>query len=275
MPLTRRAGFTLIEVLTSVVLSGLVGLVLVRATLSLQRVARANQAGVTLQLAFDGGLGFLASELAQTGRGSAGDDLLRIAPDSLSYRGIRGVGLACRVDANGVTIPVHRLQSVRSPQPGRDSLLLYVGVDSVTVVRGGWLALPLTGVGSASCAGSPALRLTTVIDTVATPLASLPALPPVRIFEVMQARLYQSLGSWWLGARSESAGEPIQPLAGPFESARSPFGYLDSLQQPTLVPGAVEGIRVDLLGRWSGWTGAGSPRSDSAHRLLSTRNLSP
>ena len=118
--------------------------------------------------------------------------------------------------------------------------MLYAGVDSLQVARGGWLALPLLGVGSATCGGGPAVRLITAIDTVSTPLASLPALPPVRIFEVMQARFYASLGSWWLGARSESAGETIQPLAGPFESAGSPFGYRDSLQQPTLVPGAVE-----------------------------------
>ena len=105
MPVARRAGFTLVEVLTSLVLSGLIGLVLVRATTSLQRVARAGEAGAALQLAFDGALGFLAADLSQAGRGSAGEDLVRVAPDSLTYRGIRGAGIACRVDATGVVVP--------------------------------------------------------------------------------------------------------------------------------------------------------------------------
>jgi prepilin-type N-terminal cleavage/methylation domain-containing protein len=274
MPVARRGGFTLIELLTALVLTGLIGLVLIRAITSLQRVARAGQEGAALQLAFDGGLGFLAADLAHAGRGSAGEDLVRIAPDSLSYRGIRGVGIACQVDPTGVVVPATRLQGVRAPQPGRDSLLLYAGIDSLQVARGGWLALPLLGVVSASCGGGPAIRLLTAIDTITTPLASLPVLPPVRIFEVMQARFYPSLGTWWLGARSESAGETIQPLAGPFESAGSPFGYRDSLQQPTLSPGAVEEIQVQLVGRWMGWPG-GASRMDSANHLLSERNLSP
>jgi hypothetical protein len=273
MHLTRRDGYSLIEVLTSLVLSGLIGLVLVRATLSLQRVAQASQEGAALQLAFDAGLGFLAAELAQVGHGSAGDDLVRIAPDSMSYRAVRGVGIACRIDATDVFVAIDGLRSVRAPQPGRDSLLLYVGVDSFDVARGGWLALPLTGVAPATCSGAPALRLVTSIDTVQTPLGALAAMPPLRIFEVMQTRLYSSLGAWWLGARSESAGEPIQPLAGPFDALASPFNFVDSLQQPTFVPSAVAGLRVDLAGRWSGWAGGVAVRSDSVRHTLPTRNL--
>ncbi len=275
MPLTRRAGFTLVEVLTALVLSGLIGLVLVRASLTLQRVAQASQEGNALQLAFDGGLGFLAEELAQVGRGSAGEDLQRIAPDSMTYRGIRGVGVACRVSASDVVVPIGRLRSTRLPQPGRDSLLLYAGVDSLHIARDAWVALPLLGVGTTSCAGMPAFRLATLVDTTQTPLGSLPAFPPVRLFEVMEARLYPSLGGWWLGARSESGGETIQPLAGPFVPGGAPFNYLDSLQQPTLVAGAVRSIQIDLVGRWSGWQGGISTRSDSARGSLFPRNLDP
>jgi hypothetical protein len=192
----------------------------------------------------------------------------------LSYRGIRGTGLACRVDASSVVVPLSRLRSIRAPQPGRDSLLLYAGVDSLQVAGDAWVALPLLGVGSATCAGEPAIRLVTVVDTSVTPLASLAALAPVRFFEVMEARLYPSLGSWWLGARSESGGEPIQPLAGPFISGSPPFAYLDSLQQPTLVTSAVERIQLDLVGRWPAWSN-GALRPDSARRSLFPRNLTP
>jgi prepilin-type N-terminal cleavage/methylation domain-containing protein len=275
MPLMRRAGFTLVEMLTALVLCGLVGLVLVRSTLSLQRIARASQEGVALQAALDGGLGFLAVELAEVGRGSAGEDLLRVAPDSLSYRGIRGTGIACRIDAAGVVVPLDRLRATRAPQPGRDSLLVYVGVDSLQLASDDWLALPLLGVAGTSCGGVPALRLLTVVDTNTTPLGGLPPFPPVRLFEAMQARIYPSLGAWWLGARSESARETIQPLAGPFTAAGAGFSFRDSLQLPTLVPGAVEAIELTLAGNWSGWPGGNASRPDSARRTLFPRNLSP
>jgi len=275
VPVTRRAGFTLVEMLTALVLSGLIGLVLLRSTLNLQRMAEASQEGTTLQAAFDGGLGFLAVELAEVGRGSAGGDLLRVAPDSLSYRGVRGSGIACRIDPSAVVIPLDRLRSTRTPQPGRDSLLVFVGVDSVQVAGDAWLALPVLGVGGTTCGGVPALRLLTAIDTTATPLGSLARLAPVRLFESMQARLYPSLGAWWLGARSESAGETLQPLAGPFMAGGASFSFRDSLLQPTLVAGAVRSIEVELAGRWSGWTGGGTARPDSARRTLFPRNLAP
>lgn len=275
MPLTRRAGFTLVEMLTALVVSGLVGLVLVRSTLAIQRTAHASEEGMSLQAAFDGGLGFLAMELAEVGRGNGVADLLRVAPDSLSYRGVRGTGIACRIDATGVTIPLNWLRSTRAPQPGRDSLLVFVGVDSLLRRSDGWLALPLLGVGSATCGGGPALRLVTLVDTNATPLGGLPPLLPVRLFEAMQARFYPSLGAWWLGARSESAGETIQPLAGPFIGGGVGFSFRDSLQQPTQVPGAVQAMDISIVGRWSGWAGGSSSRADSVHRTLLPRNLAP
>lgn len=275
MPLTRRAGFTLVEMLTALVVSGLIGLALVRSTLALQRIAHASQEGTALQSAFDGGLGFLAMELAEVGRGSAGADLLRVAQDSVSYRGFRGTGIACHFDATGVTIPLSQLRATRAPQPGRDSLLVFVGVDSLLRTSDGWLALPLLGVGGATCGGGPALRLVTIVDTTTTPLGALPPLVPLRLFETMQARFYPSLGAWWLGARSESAGETIQPLAGPFIGGGIGFSFRDSLQQPTLVPGAVQAMDINLVGRWLGWSGASSSRADSAHRMLLPRNLAP
>ncbi len=275
MSLIPRSGFALAEVLVGLVLTGLLGLVLVRSTFHIERVARAERAGAALQIAFDGGLGFLTSELIEAGHGSAGDDLLRIAPDSLSYRAVRGVGIACHVGASEILVALDRFDAVRLPQPGRDSLLLFTGMDSLGAANAGWTAVPLNGIGSAACGGRPALRLGTTIDTVANPPAALPPLPPVRVFEVMQARLYPSLGAWWLGARSESGGEPIQPLAGPFDSAGSPFSYFDSAGHSILTPSGVRSLRLRLSGRWSGWPGAGAARTDSAGQWLSPRNHAP
>lgn len=275
MPLRSRAGSALIDLMVSLVLTGLLGIVLVRASLTAGRMARAELAANALQVAFDGGLGFLAAELAQAGRGADGEDLLRIAPDSLSYRAVRGNGIACRVTPTSVTLLQDRLQSVRLPQPGRDSLLLFKGSDSLTLGGTQWVALPVLGVGGSSCGGAPALRIDTQVDTTTTPLALLAALPPVRLFEVMQVRVYASAGATWLGARSESGGETIQPLAGPFLSPGSAFAYLDSAQAATSAPGSVQRVEVRLSGLRAGWPGGAGTALDSTRITFTPRNLRP
>ncbi len=275
MSLNRSAGFSLIELLSALVLTGLLGLVLTRAVVSIERAARAELAENALQLAFDTGLGFLAAELAEAGRGIDGNDLLRLGPDSLSYRAVRGQAVACRVDATSITLSPERLQLLRIPQAGRDSLLLFTGVDSRDSASDGWVSLPILSVGNSNCSGLSALHLLTLLDTTQHPLPLLPAFPPVRLFEVMQARIYPSLGAWWLGARSESGGEVIQPLAGPFISAGASFAYLDSLQAPTLSPSAVARIEVHLNGRRPGWPAIPGFRTDSAGLTLSPSNLLP
>ena len=136
----------------------------------------------------------------------------------------------------------------------------------------GWTAASITDVGRSSCPGGPALRLGIIVDTADAPVTSGSALVPVKIFEVMQARLYSSQGERWLGARSESAGESVQPLTGPFTSA-SAFAYRDSLGLPTDTASLVRTVELTLVGRYPDWTGRAPPRGDSVHSVLRPRNL--
>ena len=147
--------------------------------------------------------------------------------------------------------------------------------DDLTAGDTGWIALPLLGVVPSSCAGVPALTLGTSIDTVAQPLGGLPTTLPVRVFEVMQARLYSSSGSTWLGARSVSAGEVIQPIAGPFELPASHFVPRDSSGNPTGSSVATRSITVTLSGQRTRWQGGGGLVAESASVHLVPANLGP
>jgi hypothetical protein len=271
----RAAGFALVDLLAALVVTGLLGLVLVRASLGMGRIVRAQLGNNALHLAFDGGLGFLSAELAEAGLGTDGTDLQRLAADSLSYRAVRGSGLACHITATTVTLDLGQWYAPRLPQAGRDSLLLFGGRDSLSAATAAWIPLPILGTGSATCTGRPALRIDTQIDTSIVPLGQLPPIPPVRIFEVMQVRVYPSLGAWWLGARSESAAEVIQPLAGPFLSAGPTFGFRDSTQSPTSSPASVARISLQLRGQRMGWPGGPLGSVDSAELTLTPANLRP
>lgn len=259
MPITTRHGLTLVELLIGLVLLGLAGTMMARSSLRLSQTTAALLARTTAQQTLDQSSAWLASELSETGRG----DLSRLAPESLSYRGYRASGLACLVTANEVRLLTGRLSRWRDPQPGRDTLLLYTGRPGDSA----WVPQPLLAVGTASCAGQPALRLQTITDSSTLATIASGTLVPVRLFERMQVRFYQAAGEWWLGARSESTGEAIQPLAGPFMAAGVRFTYADSLRQPSVVAAQVRQLSLQLV--------AGSPGTDTALLQLAPRNLAP
>jgi hypothetical protein len=80
----------------------------------------------------------------------------------------------------------------------------------------------------------------------------------------MQLRLYLSLGQWWLGARSESAGEGVQPLAGPLEERGLELRYLDQRGGEVSEPGLVGRLQLMV---------APAGHRDSARLLMLPRNL--
>jgi prepilin-type N-terminal cleavage/methylation domain-containing protein len=272
MPLTRPRGFTLVDVLVAMVLFGIIGMAATRTLLSLERTLRGVRERASLDRAFDAALTFVASELSDVGPG----DLLVTTHDSLTYRALRATGLACLVRPGEIRLLADRLSGSRRPDPGRDSLLLYAEADTTSAHGLGWIAVPIRSVGSGSCNGRAAVTLGTALDTVGLMLQdSVPQLLPVRTFETMQLRLYRSLGAWWLGARSVSTGEAIQPLAGPFDTTGSGFAFYDSAGGPAALPAAVSGIDLRLSGRALGWNGQASEHVDSAGISLEPRNLHP
>ena len=277
MPLKLRVrGFALIELLVGLVLFGLIGGVMLHTTLTMERTTHAHLSRLGIEGSLDAGIAFLDSELASLGRDSTGSDLLLQAPESLSYRAERATGLACQITATSVRVSIARYAGARQPQPGRDSLLLYLGQDAVLQGPGPWSAAPVLAVRTATCGSSPAWSIATAIDTTRTSLANLATWIPVRVFEVMQARLYRSAGATWLGVRSVSAGETIQPLAGPFTSGRSGFLLWDSVGGAAAAPAATRRIAIALSGAWTGWPAAGPPvPSESTGVTLLPGNLQP
>lgn len=268
MQVGSRRGFTLPELLVGLVLLSMLGAILIQTGLATERSTRLARAAAQLERSFDTALDFLDSELADVGTDTSATDFLRLGTDSLTWRATRGVGLACQLSATEVRVLDVQWVGSRVPQAGRDSLMLYTGSDSSRSDPVTWIALPVLGVSATNCAGAPALRLQTWLDTTLVPLNRLPALVPVRVFEVMQARLYSSLGAWWFGARSVSAGEAIQPVAGPLAPGGLRFTYFDSIMQPAASAALVRAVSVIVRGSVAG-------RRDSAGASWAPSNLVP
>ena len=252
-------GFSLVELLVSMALLGVVAGSVTTAALSAVRTAdrsreRARQESMLREVA--------AVVEREVGDVSPALDVGGFAAESLTYRAGRGSGVTCGVEGGAVVLRDAAYRAWRLPDPARDSLLVFLTGDS----RSGpaaWVATPLLAAPARGrCLdGAPGLRLSVVPALVARASAGD---FPVRVFEWMRLRLYESGGSWWVGARSLRPGDVIQPIAGPFAVRGLLLNWLDGAGQ-TVAPADARLLELRLL--------AAAPLATSPGRALAIDTL--
>jgi prepilin-type N-terminal cleavage/methylation domain-containing protein len=270
-----RSGFTLIELLITLVIVSFVALGISRIFVTQQRltVAQVEQANLQANMRIGGTA--LLGELLQMGPGSpGGNDLVAMGASSLTYRAIRGEAIACQVAVNQVRI-LRTPSYLSRPITTSDSMLLFVENSPSITSDDSWIAIPITAASNSTCGASPAVALTT---TIATPLTNIVLNAPVHIYEVMQIAEVTTGGENWLGARSVSAGQALQPVVGPLATTGLSFAYFDSLGATTATAADVRSIRVTLRGvsedavRQAGTSSTVQNLRDSVVFQLSVRN---
>jgi prepilin-type N-terminal cleavage/methylation domain-containing protein len=242
----EERGYTLVEIMLALVIMLVVAGALHNLLLTTQRLSRKQASQADLQSNMRAGSIAVANELRELSTAPSGtaaqNDILRIAPAAVTYRAMRGVGFLCQAPtATGLRIARQGFTGHRDPQPGRDTAYVFVA--------GGWLPLAVTGVstGSACPASQGAGISLTIANTPA--VTELESGTPVRITELMELRLYRSEGKSWLGARSVSAGEPIQPVVGPLSDGNGfALEYLNGAGVPTVDLTDIQSIRITLRG---------------------------
>jgi len=258
-------GMALPDLLVGLALFGLAGVAGTTMLLRAMRFLSVTRSRVALATTHDASLGFIGAELAEAATG----DLISGAPDAVVYRAIRLDGHACIVSANEVRVVQARLRASRMPQAGRDSLLVLSQTDSGPI----WVPSAISRVSPSRCGAVPAISLTGDSAVLAGAAVGASGATPVKTYEVMEARFYTSGGQRWLGARSVSAGEAIQPLAGPFEPGAG-FQLHDASGLPAPVIWA-RSIQVLLEARRPAWNRSPPVVTDTMMMILSPRNLSP
>jgi hypothetical protein len=187
---------------------------------------------------------------AVAGGTGAQNDILTVGSSSLVYRAMRGIGFICGTPSSTVIrIARGSFTGHRDPQAGRDEALILIEDSAAAGAKDSWLSTPIVTVATgAPCPGTlgPGISLTLPAGAL---LAGLEAGTPVRIAEVMELRLYVSEGRSWLGARSVSTGEAIQPLVGPLTNGGGfRLEYLDAAGTPTADRTNISSIGVALRG---------------------------
>lgn len=255
--MARSRGVTLVELLVAIVLLAIVGQTLLRLLTTAQRLFRAQSERAALQATVRAGAAFVSAEL----RPLDPADLLGIAADRVVYRAPRSTAVACRATRDTIMLRRQPAWGYRSISATRDSLLLFVD-GSPAGAEERWAVLPVTGpAGSGTCPdGVPALAVPTAVPSATLIGVVLDA--PVLTFEVMEVRLYQSGGQYWLGSRSISGGETqVQPALGPLAVNGLGLEPLTADGSPALTPSAVRMVDMLLRGVTDGAVaeGVGSP----------------
>lgn len=254
----NRRGFTLVEILVSLVIMLIVSGAIYKMLNSTQRLSRAQAERVGLQSNVRSGALVVPTELRELstyvgGAVSQNDVLAVVDSTDITYRAMRGIGFICQATATEIRLagrnaasPLIGYSGYRDPVAIRDGLYVFIDADESMGGVDAWLPLPITGVNTGvTCGGVPAIALT-VPNTL---LAAQPVGTPVRIYEIMQLQLYVKDGKSWLGAKSVSTGEAFQPVLGPLTDAQGlAFQYLDAAGATTTDLQAIKSIKVTIRG---------------------------
>jgi prepilin-type N-terminal cleavage/methylation domain-containing protein len=265
-----RRGLTLIELMVALGLGVSVSGAIYRLLLATQRAEQAQVERAALQDNVRAGALVVTLALAELGFDSvpaaaglgaapaASSDILLGQPGLIRYRAMRGLGFTCAVaSAGGVNLRAASYEGLRAPAAGVDSVAIFVDGDPATPDDDAWVRAGLTAVANGTCAdGTPAIALSTgwadpALGSAAS--ARMIAGGPVRLFEVMELRYYRAEGKSWLGMRSVSRGEVIQPVVGPLADSSAALrgltlAYLDRSDAPTALMTEVRSITLAILG---------------------------
>jgi prepilin-type N-terminal cleavage/methylation domain-containing protein len=282
--MANRRGFTLAEIMIAMTLMLIVSGAAFKLLVTTQRLSRSQAERAGLQSNVRMGSLVVLNDLRELGTVAAGtadkNDILNatLAADDITYRAMRGIGFICQAPtATQIRISRSTFSGFRDPQAVRDGFYVFIDGDQDSELDDAWLPVAITDVSTATaCPGAIAGITLTTPNTAG--LVGLPVGTPLHIYEVMELKLHQADGKSWLGARSISAGEVIQPVLGPLVDGNGfQLEYLDAVGAATADRTAIKSIRITIRGISDGAVNAGVEGSlthvqDSLVTQVSLRN---
>lgn len=213
----------------------------------MEKVQRTTSEKAGSQLTLRSGSQTVAAELREVNNVAAGgtSDLVAINSSSVTYWAMRSSGMTCQVGSTDIRMRLGPTYSgYRRPAMIRDSLLVFADRDTVTAADDQWVQLPILGppINSTCPDGSAAIAF----NTVGVVVADYQVPGPVRTFELMQLAITTSGGRQYLGARSLSGSNVMEPVIGPLASGGLQFVYRDQAGAITTTPAAVRTIDLTV-----------------------------
>jgi prepilin-type N-terminal cleavage/methylation domain-containing protein len=260
LTMANRRGFTLAEIVIAMTLMLIVSGAAFKLLVTTQRLSRSQAEQASLQSNVRMGSLVVLNDLRElnTYVGGAADrnDILDAQVSDITDRAMRGMGFICQAPtATQIRIarnPPNGFSGYRDPQAGRDGLYVFIDGDPDSETDDIWLPVAIADVSTATaCPGALGAGITLTVPNTAALVGpfAIPVGTPVHIYEVMELKLHQSDGKSWLGARSVSAVEVIQPVLGPLVDDNGfQLEYLDAGGAATANLTAIKSIRITIRG---------------------------
>jgi prepilin-type N-terminal cleavage/methylation domain-containing protein len=250
---TRRAGFTLVELMVALVIFVLVAASLYRVLNVSQRTARTQTEKAAMQGSLRSGLQIALAEIQEIwsdeGVGSiagAGSAISAMTSTSLTYEAMRGLGMSCApMTITTITIRESTWRGLMLPAAGQGIYIFDQGLLGAVTTDDIWHDRVISGVAAGTCTGGGGAYVLTLSVPVVTATIMVPG--PVRTHEPMQLGLVASGGRNWLGI---AAGGALTPLAGPLRSSGTALSleYKDKAGATTTTSANVKSIILRLYG---------------------------
>ena len=296
MQLTLRPshGFTLVEMLTVMVMLGVLIGAVAELTLRQQWFHQAVGLRLGVRRALHDAELLLRSDLRELAPSRG--DVYALSPNRVDYRALIGVSVVCTTDSTRtvIGIPVRRSAGASltawraAPQEG-DTILVYETALSPDSAQ--WHVHVLVAEPSAggSCPVASGLSASAADAAGALRLTITPALPPpiapgasIRFVRAARYQLYRAADNrWYLGYTDclVSRATPcatIQPVSGPYAAGGVQFSLRDSTGAETNDPGRFTWLQVvvrAMAGASSRAQGyAPGPFADSLMLMITPRN---
>jgi prepilin-type N-terminal cleavage/methylation domain-containing protein len=264
--LSRRAGFTLVELIIAITISGLVMGSVYQILASNQRFYQVQNQILDVQQNIRAVAQILPGELR--GLDPDGGDIIALSDTAITIKAMRGLSVLCAtptaadVTAKQITIRNSLTSGYRAMDATRDSVLIFREGNPQLSSDDRWIHAPIAASSSVNCAdGSAGTRLTLTGMANGDSLGVKSSVgdqgvlsgAPLRTFEVVNYRLYDDgTGAWWLGMRTYASGawSATSPIAGPLQANNGlAFEYRDANQNLTATTTAVRQIRITVRGR--------------------------
>lgn len=256
--LTHR-GFTLVELLVSLVMLSIVTMGIYKVLVSNDRVYSAQTQRMELSQNIRAAATILPADFRTLD--ATDGDVQAMSATSISIRAIRQLAIICDTPAlggllNGLAFKI-RQQPFYGPRmfnAATDSLLIYYEGDNGTRFDDDWRPARLISYANTNCSDGKAGYTLVVNTTLAAGQGNIKGNfsygSPVLGFENVTYRLYKPAGdtSWYIGYQNASG---TQPLIGPVLSNGFSLAYYDSTGAVTANPNLVSIIGVTVRARTS------------------------
>jgi prepilin-type N-terminal cleavage/methylation domain-containing protein len=195
-----RRGFTLIELMISLVVLAIVASITVDLLRHVAHFTTRATTGLTVDRTTLSLGRFIERELGDAGI----SDIAVTSTTSLALRRAVGAAIPCAVADSNLIYPDSAWHGTRAPEAGRDAAWLLTDPIAAT-----WDSMPIDSVMVDHCPGDPSPGTRLVVRGLADGTVFVRAIEPVEL------RIYSSGAYDWLGLLPQDHSSSVQPFAGP------------------------------------------------------------